>query len=257
PHVLTRGAHTDAAVPVQPEGRAPALPSLIALALVELADQEQPPAHPRRQMGGTFTDLCLEALEGYLDRCQRLFCHVSEYTKHMFDLAYFRGFSFRSEDVSEPLRQSRPRPFGKVTAATSTRERWLPARLGRSIAASPTSACHPPPTRCPHDRERRRLDPRRQPLHPFRCRGPEPSPRGPPLPSRRSKARGWATGSTGQQGGLLEGLRPAPMDCPPWSRVDARCDAVAVGMASVLLRRNHGPTCRGARERLRTQHIRA
>src|SRR5439155_15612432 len=97
PHVLTRGAHADAAVPVQPEGGAAALPSLIALALVELADQEQPPAHPRRQVGGTFTDLCLEALEGYLDRCQRLFCHVSEYTKHMFDPLAFRSISFRPE----------------------------------------------------------------------------------------------------------------------------------------------------------------
>ena len=48
PHLVLGGAHADAAVPVQPEGGAAALPSLIALALVELADQEQPPAHPRR-----------------------------------------------------------------------------------------------------------------------------------------------------------------------------------------------------------------
>ena len=65
-HLVAGGANADAAVPVQPERRAPALPALVALAPVEVADQQQPPAHPpRRQVRSAFADLSLEALEGY------------------------------------------------------------------------------------------------------------------------------------------------------------------------------------------------
>ena len=90
-HLVLGGAHTDAAVPVQPEGGAATFPALIALAPVELTEQKQPSTHPRSQMGGAFTDLRFEALERYLGRRHDLFRHTIHYTKRMFDPPAFAG----------------------------------------------------------------------------------------------------------------------------------------------------------------------
>ena len=93
PHLVLGGAHADAAVPVQPEGGAATFPALIALAPVELADQQQPPSDPRSEVRGTLADLRLEALERYLGGDRHLLCHATHYTKRMFDQLAFRWLS--------------------------------------------------------------------------------------------------------------------------------------------------------------------
>ena len=128
-HLVAGGANADAAVPVQPERRAPALPALVALAPVEVADQQQPPAHPRRQVRSAFADLCLEALEGYLERCHDLFCHATECAKHTFDLLTLRMASFRPERC---LRSSETPRRPRSLTNQPTRPPSAPAQSGIS-----------------------------------------------------------------------------------------------------------------------------
>jgi hypothetical protein len=77
--------------------RAATLPALIALAPVELADQQQPSTHTRVEVGRAFTDLYFKMLEGNLDRCHDLLRHATQYSEHTFDLLSFQRISLSSE----------------------------------------------------------------------------------------------------------------------------------------------------------------